>query len=56
MLFSLSSLKTHYLHRIEKHVLKFIVTYSDSSFYFLEKNNDASPRKKFIMYLLTENE
>jgi hypothetical protein len=31
---------THYVHRIEKHVLKYIVTYDDRTFDFFLKNND----------------
>ena len=33
---------THYVHRIEKHVLKYIVTYDDFTFgFFLENNYDV---------------
>jgi hypothetical protein len=37
MWFSLSLLKISYVHRIEKHVLKFIVIYDDARFFFLKK-------------------
>jgi len=43
---------THYVHRIENHVLKYIVTYDDLTFvFFLEKNNDAyMTYKKMIKF------
>ena len=44
---------THYVHRIEKHVLKYIVTYDDFTFdfFFLKNINDAyMVDKKMLLF------
>jgi len=47
---------THYVHRIEKHVLKYIVTYDDHTFdfFFLENNNDAYMADKKNDYIFLQ--
>jgi len=39
MCLSLSLYKTHYIHRNEKHVLKFIARFDNRVFDFVKKNN-----------------
>jgi hypothetical protein len=48
---------THYVHRIEKHVLKYIVTYDDNTFdfFFWENNNDVYVADKKMIIFFTKN-
>jgi len=46
---------THYVHRIEKHILKYIVTYDDLTFdFFFENVNDAYMADKKNDYIFLQ--